>query len=143
MHIINHAGSVKPRKTKEAIMNFYQPHSQFYCGIDLHSRNIYICVIDREQKKRVHCNLKNRNTELFLKHIEPYKQDLVVGCESSYAWYWLADLCADNNIEFILLRRIPRGFRQRRICLWHDAAGMKTWRIILRSHTSMNFSRGA
>ena len=83
-------------------MNFYQPHTKFYCGIDLHSRNIYICVIDREQKKRVHCNLKNRNTELFLKHIEPYKQDLVVGCESSYAWYWLADLCADNNIEFIL-----------------------------------------
>jgi transposase len=83
-------------------MNFYKPHTKFYCGVDLHSRNIYICVIDREQKKFVHKNLKNRETDLFLKYIEPYKNNIVVGCESSYAWYWLADLCADNNIEFIL-----------------------------------------
>jgi len=83
-------------------MNFYKPHTKFYCGIDLHSRNIYICVIDRQQKDFVHKNLKNRDTDLFLKYIEPYKDSIVVGCESAYAWYWLADLCADHNIEFIL-----------------------------------------
>jgi len=63
---------------------------------------MYICVINRQQKKVVHKNLKNRDTDLFLKHIEPYKDSVVVGCESAYAWYWLADLCADHNIEFIL-----------------------------------------
>lgn len=83
-------------------MNFYKQHSQFYCGIDLHSRNMYVCVIDRNQTKLIHRNLKNRDTSMFLKHIEPYKKSIVVGCESTYAWYWLADLCKENNIEFIL-----------------------------------------
>lgn len=83
-------------------MNFYKPDSQFYCGIDLHSRNMYVCLIDQEQRKLIHRNLKNRDTSLFLKHMEPYKNNMVVGCESTYAWYWLADLCRENNIQFIL-----------------------------------------
>ncbi len=83
-------------------MNFYQPHSQFYCGVDLHSSNMYLCVIDRDQKKILHKNVQNQQTEVFLKMIAPYQHDLVLGCESTYAWYWLADLCFDNNIEFIL-----------------------------------------
>ena len=36
-------------------MNFYHSHTQFYCGIDLHSRNIYTCVIDRKQKNPALC----------------------------------------------------------------------------------------
>ena len=28
--------------------------------------------------------------------------DLVVGCECLFAWYWLADLCADEKIPFVL-----------------------------------------
>ena len=83
-------------------MRFYQPHSQFYCGVDLHARSMYICVIDHNKKILVHQNVRNRDTALFLKLIEPYKQDIVVSAESTYAWYWLADLCADNDIEFIL-----------------------------------------
>lgn len=83
-------------------MRFYQPQSQFYCGVDLHARSMYVCVIDQNKKVLVHQNLRNRDTALFLKLIEPYEHDMVVSAESTYAWYWLADLCADNNIEFIL-----------------------------------------
>ena len=32
----------------------------------------------------------------------PYKDDIVVAAESSFAWYWLADLCRENGIAFIL-----------------------------------------
>ena len=83
-------------------MNFYKPHSQFYCGVDLHASNMYLCVVDRSQNKRLHKNLKNQQTDLFLNLIAPFKHDMVLGCESTYAWYWLADLCHENNIEFIL-----------------------------------------
>ena len=50
----------------------------------------------------MHKQLRNRDTELFLKILEPYKDNIVVAAESCFAWYWLADLCADQNIEFIL-----------------------------------------
>jgi hypothetical protein len=26
----------------------------------------------------------------------------VVGCECMFTWYWLADLCADEGIDFVL-----------------------------------------
>lgn len=52
----------------------------------------------------MHKNVRNQDTALFLKLIEPYKHDIVVSAESTYAWYWLADLCADEAIEFILWR---------------------------------------
>ena len=29
-------------------MRFHQPQTQFYCGVDLHARNMYLCVVDRE-----------------------------------------------------------------------------------------------
>ena len=83
-------------------MNFYNKQKLFYCGIDLHSRNIYICIMDKDRNVLVHRNLKSRDTEILLKIFEPYKHDFVVAVESTFAWYWLADFCADNNIEFIL-----------------------------------------
>ena len=32
----------------------------------------------------------------------PSATDLVVGCECMFAWYWLADLCEDERIPFVL-----------------------------------------
>ena len=63
-------------------MNFYQPNKQFYCGVDLHARTIYICIIDQKKKVLMHKQLKNRDTELFLKILEPYKNDIIVAAES-------------------------------------------------------------
>lgn len=83
-------------------MNFYSSNKSFYCGIDLHSRNIYICLMDKDRKILVHRQLKSRATDILIKIFEPYKHDLVVAAESTFAWYWLADFCAENNIEFIL-----------------------------------------
>lgn len=83
-------------------MRFYQPHTRFYCGVDLHARNMYICVIDQEKNVLAHQNIANRDTQLFLKLIEPYKHDIVIACESTYAWYWLGDLCRSNGLEFML-----------------------------------------
>jgi len=30
-------------------MRFYTKHHQFYCGIDLHARTMYVCIMDHEE----------------------------------------------------------------------------------------------
>ena len=83
-------------------MNFYNPDKLFYCGIDLHARTIYICIMNKDREILVHRQIRNNSTDLFLKILQPYKHNLVIGAESTFAWYWLADFCADNNIDFVL-----------------------------------------
>ena len=38
----------------------------------------------------------------FLKAIAPFRQDIVVAVECIFTWYWLADLCVDQKITFVL-----------------------------------------
>jgi transposase len=38
----------------------------------------------------------------FLKAIAPYREDMVVCVECMFTWYWLADLCAQEGIPFVL-----------------------------------------
>jgi len=40
--------------------------------------------------------------DTFLDAIAPFRPDLVVGAECMFSWYWLADLCADEQIPFAL-----------------------------------------
>jgi transposase len=40
--------------------------------------------------------------ETFLKAIAPYREELVVAVECIFTWYWLADLCAQEQIPFVL-----------------------------------------
>ncbi len=82
-------------------MRFYnQPHN-FYCGIDLHARSMYLCIRDQTVAIVLHQNLVAQ-PDHFLKAIEPYRGDLVVGCECMFAWYWVAHLCAREKIAFVL-----------------------------------------
>ena len=74
-------------------MKYYTSTTEFNCGIDLHARQMYVCVMDRQGKKLVHTNVLNNDFEYFLKLIAPYKHDLTVCCECMFGWYWLADAC--------------------------------------------------
>jgi len=38
----------------------------------------------------------------FLEAVEPYREGLVVGVECIFCWYWLADLCTQEDIPFVL-----------------------------------------
>jgi transposase len=38
----------------------------------------------------------------FLSAIERFRDDLVVGAECMFTWYWLADICLEEKIKFIL-----------------------------------------
>ena len=51
--------------------------------------------------KLVHKNLPT-TPEAFLRVIAPYREDVVVGVECMFTWYWLADLCQKEGIAFVL-----------------------------------------
>jgi transposase len=83
-------------------MNLYQSAHPFYCGIDLHANKMVACVIDQAGKKQLHRNFHTRDTDTFLEKIEPFRPGLVVGCEATFNWYWLCDLCEEKRIPFLL-----------------------------------------
>ncbi len=82
-------------------MNFYTGQHKFYCGIDLHARKMYLCVLDQSGKIRLHRNI-NTDRQAFLGAIEPYREDVVVAVECMFTWYWIADLCRKEGIPFVL-----------------------------------------
>ena len=83
-------------------MKYYTSTTQFNCGIDLHARQMYVCVMDRNGKKLVHTNVKNNDFEFFLKLVAPYRHSLTVCCECMFGWYWLADACQKASLPFVL-----------------------------------------
>lgn len=82
-------------------MRFYTQQHLYYCGVDLHARSLYVCILDHRGNVLVHRNL-SASPEAFLQVIAPYRQDIVVAAECMFAWYWLADLCAQEGIPFVL-----------------------------------------
>jgi transposase len=85
------------------MMRFYQHHLQhrFYCGVDLHARCMYLCVLDQSGHTVLHQNYP-ADAGAFLDAVAPFRDGLAVAVECMFAWYWLADLCAEHNIPFIL-----------------------------------------
>src|ERR671924_2275441 len=82
-------------------MRFYTQQHQFYCGIDLHARTMYVCILNQDGEIMVHRDMK-ASPEPFLKAIAPYREDIVVAVECIFTWYWLADLCAHEGLPFVL-----------------------------------------
>ena len=75
--------------------------TEYVCGIDLHSRSMYICIMNQKGDIQLHRNIRN-DFHFFKSLIEDYSGDISVGCESMHSYYWLADGCIENNIPFYL-----------------------------------------
>ncbi len=82
-------------------MKFYTKTHKHYCGIDLHTKWMYVCILNHDGETLVHRNIRT-DQKAFLKLIEPYREDLVVAVECMFTWYWIADLCEDEGIVFVL-----------------------------------------
>ena len=82
-------------------MRFYNAQHKFYCGIDLHARTMYVCILSQDGEILRHRNMKT-SPEMFLKALAPSREDLVVAVACIFPWYWLADLCARDDMPFIL-----------------------------------------
>jgi transposase len=64
---------------------------KLYAGIDLHSTNNYIGIID-EQDRRVFKQKLSNSLGSILVSLEPFKENLTgVVVESTFNWYWLVD----------------------------------------------------
>jgi len=82
-------------------MRFFTERHPYYCGVDLHARSMYLCVLDDEGQVKLHKNIP-AEPDAFLDAIAPFIDNVVVGVECIFTWYWLADLCAEQEIPFIL-----------------------------------------
>src|SRR5262249_3223483 len=98
----NHdAGSGRPATTEDMDMRCYTNAHRFYVGVDLHARTMYVHVLDRKGQTVCEHDLP-ADPKAFLAALRPYRQDLVVGCDCLFAWYWLAALCEAEAIPFAL-----------------------------------------
>ena len=82
-------------------MRFAKVESKYYCGIDLHSRTMFITVMDKEGEILFRRNMAN-DFDIFKKYVEAYLPEMAVGVESSCYYYWLADACQEVGIPFNL-----------------------------------------
>src|SRR3954454_5729063 len=82
-------------------MRFYTRQHQFYCGIDLHARLLAVCVLDQAGKVVCQTTIA-ADKQILLDTLAPFRKDVVVCVESLFAWYWVADLCEEHAIPFVL-----------------------------------------
>jgi predicted NBD/HSP70 family sugar kinase len=57
-------------------MRFYTKAHRHYCGIDLHARSMYLCILNGDGEILLHQNMK-ATPEAFLAAVGPYRDDLV------------------------------------------------------------------
>lgn len=53
-------------------MKYYTTSTEYNCGIDLHSRQMDICLMNKGGKVLVHRNVCQNGFGYFLKIVEPY-----------------------------------------------------------------------
>ena len=82
-------------------MRFYYRQHRFYAGIDLHARTMHLCVLDAAGTPVYDKNLAC-HPDAFLAAIASFRADVIIGVECMFAWYWLSDLCALQQLPFLV-----------------------------------------
>jgi hypothetical protein len=62
---------------------------------------MYLCILDATGQTVLHKDYP-ADAAAFLDAIAPYRDGLAVAVECMFAWYWLADLCHEHGIPFVL-----------------------------------------
>jgi len=60
-----------------------------------------VCILDADGTVVVHEDIAT-DPKAFLQLIAPYRDGIVVSVECMYGWYWLADLCQEHQLPFVL-----------------------------------------
>ena len=89
-------------------MRFYDKAHKHTCGIDLHARSMYICVLDEHDQVVLHRDFPT-DPAVLLDALAPFREDLILGVECMFSWYWVADLCAREGIPFVLGHALYMG----------------------------------
>lgn len=72
---------------------------KLYAGVDLHSNNNYLGIIDQKDKRVYKKKLPNELSKV-LEELEPYREEMEgVVVESTFNWYWLVDGLMGNGYK--------------------------------------------
>lgn len=83
---------------------------KLYAGVDLHSNNNYLGIINNKEKKIFKKKLSNNLDEIVTALI-PYQKDLEgIVVESTFNWYWLVDGLKENGYRVHLAN--PSAIKQ-------------------------------
>jgi hypothetical protein len=81
-------------------MRFYAKSHKHYCGIDLHARKMYLCILDTEGNVLLHRDLTSGG------EFPPDNRSLSRGSRGRRRMHvclvWLADVCGREGIDFVL-----------------------------------------
>lgn len=81
-----------------------------YGGIDLHSNNNYLGILDENEKRVCKKKIPNELSEV-LSVLRPYKKKMAgIVVESTFNWYWLVDGLMDNGYKVHLAN--PSAIKQ-------------------------------
>ena len=58
-------------------------NASYYCGVDMYDRTSYFCILNSTGEIELKRNLEN-NFKIVKEFLQPFLQDLAVGCESTY-----------------------------------------------------------
>ena len=84
---------------------------ELYSGLDLHSTNTYIGILDTDFKRVFKKRVSNK-LDLILETLQPFKDQLKgLVVESTYNWYWLVDGLMDAGYGCVHLAN-PSAIRQ-------------------------------
>ena len=83
-------------------MRFYTKPHPLYCGIDLHARTMYVCMLNHDGEIVVHRHMRPPVPRPLLKTMAPHREQSVMAVACLFTWYWLADLCAREGMPFVL-----------------------------------------
>ena len=84
---------------------------ELYSGLDLHSTNTYIGILDTDFKRVFKKRISN-NLDLILETLGPFKDQLKgLVVESTYNWYWLVDGLMDAGYGCVHLAN-PSAIKQ-------------------------------
>jgi transposase len=62
---------------------------------------MHVCVLDAAGAVVLDRNLPC-HFETLLQAIAPFRDDIVIGVECMFGWYWLADRCAEHHVPFVV-----------------------------------------
>ena len=62
---------------------------------------MYVCIMNQTGEILVHRNMATTADEL-VNVIEPFRSDVVMAAECMFTWYWIADLCHQIGVKFVL-----------------------------------------
>lgn len=69
----------------------------YNAGIDLHKKNFMIHIRDTRGKEVYRKCVRKHKRKQLLEIVEPFKDEITIGLESTYNWYWLHDTLTFNN----------------------------------------------